>query len=144
MATFVTYEEAYNYEQTCSLNHYNMVKITPQHPGKTPRQSDMRLSMHADKDSLSDRLYYVRSHFFDIFTASALDVATRHSKGAPILYISQIGLRFIHCTHFASEDRTERAICYYSSISRLLQTIAVMQRFYFKSCSAIPEDMKQK
>jgi len=143
VATFVTYEEAYNHEQICSLNHHNMVKITPQFPEKTSCQRVMRLSMPADKDSLSDRQCYVRSHFFDIFTASALDVATRHSKGAQKLYIGQIGLRCMHCTHLASKDRTERAICYPSSISRIYQTIADMQRFHFESCSAIPEDMKQ-
>jgi len=143
VATFGTYEEAYNHEQNCTLNHHNMAKLAQQYPGKTSQQHTMFLSMPGDKDSLSDRQCYVRSHFFDIFTASALDVATRHSKGAQKLYIGQIGLRCTHCTHLASKDRTERAICYPSSISRIYQTIADMQRFHFESCSAIPEDMKQ-
>jgi len=143
VATFRTYEEAYNHEQTCTLNHNNMANMIPQYSENTFCPCVMRLSMPGDKDSLSDRQCYVRSHFFDIFTATSFDVATRHSKGAQKLYIGQIGLRCMHCSHLASKDRTERAICYPSSISRIYQTIADMQRFHFESCSAIPEDMKQ-
>ena len=96
------------------------------------------LSTPADGESLSDRQCYVRSHFVELFISTASDVSSRHSRGAQKLHLNQIGLRCAYCVKLKARDRAERAICYPSSISRIYQTVADMQRFHFESCVAIP------
>lgn len=91
-----------------------------------------------DADSLSDRQCYVRSHFVELFVASDSDVSARHSRGAQKLNIGQVGMRCAYCVKLKPRDRAERAVCYPSSISRIYQTVADMQRFHFEHCRAIP------
>lgn len=101
------------------------------------------LSLPSDKESLSDRQCYVRSHFVEIFEASEGDVEARHSKGAQKLVEGQIGLRCMHCLDMFGKQKAERATCYPSSISRIYQTVADMQRFHFEACAGIPNNMKE-
>ena len=96
------------------------------------------LSTHDDGNSLSDRQCYVRSHFVEAFVAVASDVGARHSRGAQKLNVGQVGLRCAYCATLKPRDRAERAVCYPSSISRIYQTVADMQRFHFENCVAIP------
>jgi hypothetical protein len=103
----------------------------------------MMLAMPSDKDSLSDRQCYVRSEMVEIFAASEKDVAARHSKGAQKLVIGQVGIRCVHCKHLRPRDRAERAVCYPSSVSRIYQTVADMQRFHFEQCRDIPDHVRQ-
>jgi hypothetical protein len=101
------------------------------------------LAMPTDRDSLSDRQCYVRSEMVEIFAATEKDVAARHSKGAQRLVMGQVGIRCIHCRHLRPRDRAERAVCYPSSISRIYQTVADMQRFHFEQCREIPDHVRQ-
>jgi len=103
----------------------------------------MLLAMPSDKDSLSDRQCYVRSEMVEIFAATEKDVAARHSKGAQKLVLGQVGIRCVHCSHLRPRDRAERAVCYPSSISRIYQTVADMQRFHFEQCREIPDHVRQ-
>jgi hypothetical protein len=96
------------------------------------------LSTPEDGNSLSDRQCYVRSHFVEVFVAAVQDVGARHSRGAQKLNVGQVGLRCSYCVRLKPRDRAERAVCYPSSISRIYQTVADMQRFHFESCVAIP------
>lgn len=148
VATFNTYAETSQHEQTCTMNQ-KILGTQSQHTDGHHQLMDQRISqncfrlnMPEDKHSLSDRQCYVRSHFVELFSASDTDVASRHSKGAQKLFVGQIGIRCKHCTHLRSKDRAERAVCYPSSISRIYQTVADMQRFHFGACSAIPAEMK--
>lgn len=106
-------------------------------------QKRMLLAMPSDKDSLSDRQCYVRSEMVEIFAATDKDVSARHSKGAQKLVMGQVGIRCVHCSHLRPRDRAERAVCYPSSISRIYQTVADMQRFHFEQCREIPEHVHQ-
>lgn len=119
--------------------------MTPQgHPHhQTYYQKRMLLALPADKDSLSDRQCYVRSEMVEIFAATEKDVSARHSKGAQKLVLGQVGIRCVHCSHLRPRDRAERAVCYPSSISRIYQTVADMQRFHFEQCREIPEHVRQ-
>ncbi|KAG7340563.1 hypothetical protein IV203_024106 [Nitzschia inconspicua] len=103
----------------------------------------MLLAMPTDSDSLSDRQCYVRSEMVEIFAASEKDVAARHSKGAQKLVQGQVGIRCVHCSHLRPRDRAERAVCYPSSISRIYQTVADMQRFHFEQCREIPMETRK-
>lgn len=106
-------------------------------------QKRMLLALPADSDSLSDRQCYVRAEMVEIFAAAEKDVSARHSKGAQKLSVGQVGIRCIHCSHLRARDRAERAVCYPSSIARIYQTVADMQRFHFEQCSQIPEHVRQ-
>jgi hypothetical protein len=120
-----------------SLSHHHH----QQHPQYMTKR--MMLAMPSDKDSLSDRQCYVRSEMVEIFAASEKDVAARHSKGAQKLVIGQVGIRCVHCKHLRPRDRAERAVCYPSSVSRIYQTVADMQRFHFEQCRDIPDHVRQ-
>ena len=106
-------------------------------------QKRMLLAMPTDSDSLSDRQCYVRSEMVEIFAATEKDVAARHSKGAQKLVAGQVGIRCVHCSHLRPRDRAERAVCYPSSISRIYQTVADMQRFHFEQCREIPDEIRK-
>uniref|UniRef100_A0A7S1YK13 Uncharacterized protein n=1 Tax=Grammatophora oceanica TaxID=210454 RepID=A0A7S1YK13_9STRA len=106
-------------------------------------QRRLLLAMPADSDSLSDRQCYVRSEFVEVFAATEKDVAARHSKGAQKLVMGQVGIRCIHCAHLKPKNRAERAVCYPSSISRIYQTVADMQRFHFEQCREIPDQVRK-
>jgi hypothetical protein len=106
-------------------------------------QKRMLLAMPSDTDSLSDRQCYVRSEMVEIFAATDKDVAARHSKGAQKLDLGQVGIRCVYCSHLRARDRAERAVCYPSSISRIYQTVADMQRFHFEQCREVPDHVRQ-
>ncbi|CAJ1952666.1 unnamed protein product [Cylindrotheca closterium] len=108
-----------------------------------PQKARLLLAMPTDSDSLSDRQCYVRSEMVEIFAATGKDVAARHSKGAQKLVAGQVGIRCVHCAHLRPRDRAERAVCYPSSISRIYQTVADMQRFHFEQCREIPPDTRK-
>jgi hypothetical protein len=103
----------------------------------------MLLAMPLDTESLSDRQCYVRSEMVEIFAATEKDVSARHSKGAQKLAVGQVGIRCVHCAHLRPRDRAERAVCYPSSISRIYQTVADMQRFHFEQCREIPMETRK-
>lgn len=107
------------------------------------RQKRLLLAMATDQDSLSDRQCYVRSEMVEIFAATEKDVSARHSKGAQKLAQGQVGIRCVHCAHLRPRDRAERAVCYPSSISRIYQTVADMQRFHFEQCREIPPKIRK-
>jgi len=107
------------------------------------QQKRLLLAMATDQDSLSDRQCYVRSEMVEIFAASDKDVSSRHSKGAQKLAEGQVGIRCVHCSHLRPRDRAERAVCYPSSISRIYQTVADMQRFHFEQCREIPMKIRK-
>lgn len=106
-------------------------------------QKRLLLAMATDQDSLSDRQCYVRSEMVEIFAATEKDVSARHSKGAQKLTTGQVGIRCVHCAHLRPRDRAERAVCYPSSISRIYQTVADMQRFHFEQCREIPPKIRK-
>lgn len=101
-----------------------------------------RLYRDADTASLSDRQCYVRQYFVQVFTATDREVSMRHTKGAQKLRVGQVGIRCVFCQHLDPKERAERAVCYPSSVSRIYQTVADMQRFHFEACESIPTKMK--
>jgi hypothetical protein len=171
VATFATYQEACNHERYCKMNPKHMTEkgsatlTAPKHhenrtapnmvvssekstvsssssSSSSSPETKLLLCMPSDKQSLSDRQCYVRSNFVEIFEATDVDVSTRHSRGAQKLRVGQIGIRCMHCSHLEGRKRAERATCFPSSISRIYQTVADMQRFHFEACTGIPESMK--
>ena len=130
---------AYGYASHPPSYGHQPVHSSPPPPPSDRNQKRMLLAMPTDSDSLSDRQCYVRGEMCEIFAATEKDVSARHSKGAQKLVVGQVGIRCIHCAHLRPRDRAERAVCYPSSVSRIYQTVADMQRFHFEQCSQIPK-----
>lgn len=153
VAIFGNFQQACEHEKSCSMNQnvatHEHKTAKEQEPEKgctsssrSRNPAQILLCMPTDRQSLSDRQCYVRSHFVEIFEATSMDVSVRHSKGAQKLMVGQIGIRCMHCTQFNLKDRAERGTCYPSSVSRIYQTVADMQRFHFEACTGIPDSMK--
>ena len=140
VATFSTFHETFIHEQVCSMRDEGS-----SHKTYDPNRANILLFASAkDVEFLSDRQCYVRSNFVELFTATKVDVSVRHSRGAQRLHEGQIGIRCIYCVNVPQRERTERAVCYPSSISRIYQTVADMCRFHFKTCPAIPDIIQQE
>lgn len=132
-----------HHHQQQQPQQYPLVQHHAHHPSQDYYQKRMLLALPGDRDSLSDRQCYVRSEMVEIFAATDKDVSARHSKGAQKLVMGQVGIRCVHCSHLRPRDRAERAVCYPSSISRIYQTVADMQRFHFEQCREIPDHVRQ-
>ena len=141
LATFTSFEEASKHEKICYMNK-NVLSGNISKGRHYMTEPRLLLCKPTDKQSLSDRQCYVRSQFVEMFEAKESDVSARHSKGAQRLRVGQIGIRCMHCAFLNSKNRAERATCYPSSISRIYQTVADMQRFHFEACTEIPNSMK--
>jgi len=102
------------------------------------------LSMPEDNECLSDRQCFVRSRLVEAFCATEEDVTARHSKGAQKLAVGQVGLRCKFCHDVSHKERAERAVCYPSSVTRIYQTVADMQRFHFEICAKMPKEVKEE
>jgi hypothetical protein len=132
-----------HHHQSMTSQQYPQAHRPVHHPSQDFYQKRMLLALPGDRDSLSDRQCYVRSEMVEIFAATDKDVSARHSKGAQKLVLGQVGIRCVHCSHLRPRDRAERAVCYPSSISRIYQTVADMQRFHFEQCREIPDHVRQ-
>ena len=131
-----------DYRGGYEMADYNQYQGHHQHQREPEQRRGMLLSLSTDTDSLSDRQCYVRTTMVEIFAASEKDVAARHTKGAQKLMVGQVGIRCVYCSHLRPRDRAERAVCYPSSISRIYQTVADMQRFHFEQCTEIPNEVR--
>jgi len=144
--TFSTFNSASHHEELCPLNPLNMdpvplsqlkVKYDTKHKLHTTT-----LSLPTDSQSLSERQCYVRSHLIELFSANEIDVTQGNSKGIKKINLYQIGFRCIYCKHMDSKYRSERSVSYPSTIRKIYQSIADMQRFHFGSCTQIPESVR--
>ena len=115
--------------------HVNEVDVEP--------TVTLLLAMPQDVDCLSDRQCFVRSELVEVFCATNTDVSVRHSKGAQKLSVGQVGIRCRFCHCLPIKDRAERAVCFPSTLSRIYQTVADMQRFHFESCSMVPSEVRE-
>lgn len=146
---------SYHQPQNQRYGGYNHANVAYNKPTQAPRreayptaviqtnsdgepQRCMSLALPTDSESLSDRQLFVRAEMIELFAATDKDVSARHSKGAQKLVEGQVGIRCRYCKHLRPRDRSERAVCYPSSISRIYQTVADMQRFHFEQCKQIP------
>jgi len=74
------------------------------------------------------------------FVATAADIAVPSPGRKTALRVGQIGLRCIHCRHVYSRDRTKRAICYPTSVSRIYHCVSDMKFDHFPNCQFLPEE----
>ena len=127
--------------------------MTPDTPQPETQQSDselpdtfftgkINLAVKEDKMALSPLRCFLRSQVC-AFSATAEDIAVR----APTTFsisVGQVGIGCIHCVNQPSKLRSNRAVCFPFSISRIYQSVADIQRFHFGECKMLPDDVKAK
>lgn len=102
----------------------------------------VNLALTEDKMALSPLRCFLRSQVC-AFSATAEDIAVR----APTTFsisVGQVGIGCIHCVNQPSKLRSNRAVCFPFSISRIYQSVADIQRFHLNECKMLPTDVKEK
>jgi hypothetical protein len=102
----------------------------------------INLALPDDKMALSPLRCFLRSQVC-AFSATAEDIAVRAPTTFSIT-VGQVGIGCIHCVNQPSKLRSNRAVCFPFSISRIYQSVADIQRFHFGECKMLPADVKEK
>ena len=102
----------------------------------------INLALQEDKMALSSLRCFLRSQVC-AFSATAEDIAVRAPTTFSIT-VGQVGIGCIHCVNQPSKLRSNRAVCFPFSISRIYQSVADIQRFHFGECKMLPADVKEK
>eukprot|EP00934_Nitzschia_sp_Nitz4_P006789 Nitzschia sp. Nitz4//scaffold166_size90379//40405//41516//NITZ4_005057-RA/size90379-processed-gene-0.128-mRNA-1//-1//CDS//3329538196//6779//frame0 len=117
----------------------------PPKDGLTPPFSQrvcIPLATDEDPNWLSEFLCFVRSDLVEVFRASKDDVRSRNTS-KKVRY-GQVGIRCRFCAHLPQAARANRSSSYPSSLSRIYQSLTMMLRDHFGSCSSIPPEIKRK
>jgi len=101
----------------------------------------INLALAEDKMALSPLRCFLRSQVC-AFSATAEDIAVRAPTTFSIT-VGQVGIGCIHCVNQPSKLRSNRAVCFPFSISRIYQSVADIQRFHFGECKMLPDDVKE-
>ena len=102
----------------------------------------INLALQEDKMALSSLRCFLRSQVC-AFSATAEDIAVRAPTTFSIT-VGQVGIGCIHCVNQPSKLRSNRAVCFPFSISRIYQSVADIQRFHFGECKMLPTEVKEK
>lgn len=100
------------------------------------------LAVSDDKTSLSSLRCFLRENVC-AFTASEEDIAFR----APTTFSissGQVGIGCMHCVKLPPQQRSNRAVCFPTSISRIYQSVADIQRFHMNECQNLPDEVREK
>lgn len=100
------------------------------------------LATDEDTNWLSEFLCFVRSDLVEVFRASEEDVRSRNSSKK--VKLGQVGIRCRYCAYLPQSARASRSSSYPSSLSRIYQSLTMMLRDHFGSCSSIPHNVKQR
>jgi hypothetical protein len=117
--------------------------LTPEDVGTIPGTlftGKINLALPEDKMALSPLRCFLRSQVC-AFSATAEDIAVRAPTTFSIA-IGQVGIGCIHCVNQPSKLRSNRAVCFPFSISRIYQSVADIQRFHFGECKMLPAEVK--
>jgi len=96
-----------------------------------------------DEIWLSPFLCFLRSHCIEMFRAKDADVSYRRSAKTKV-DINQIGIRCRFCAHKPYQSRGKRSSSFPSSVNRIYQSVTMMIREHFHSCSEFPEEVRKR
>ena len=111
------------------LSHYTNRTIVP-------------LSAPDDVHWLSNYLCFVRNKCVEIFEADAAEINGRSSS--KLINDRQIGIRCRYCAHIHQRDRAGRSTSFPSSLSRIYQSLTMMLREHFPTCTEMPPAVKER
>lgn len=101
--------------------------------------NSMLLSQPEDSLYLNPLHCFVRKNI-EYFVATAKDIAAPCPGRKNSVTIGQVGLRCIHCRNIYSRNRTKRAVCYPSSVSRVYHCVSDMKFDHFSTCKFLPTE----
>ena len=110
-----------------TTQHQQMVPHHNPHPHVKRYQGSVLLALEEDVNFLSPLRCFLRENVC-LYTASSNDVSIR----CPSTYtvrVGQVGLGCIHCLKIPPKQRSNRAVCFPFTISRVYQSVADIQRF---------------
>jgi len=96
-----------------------------------------------DEIWLSPFLCFLRSQCIEMFRAKDVDVSYRRSAKTKV-EINQIGIRCRFCAHKPYKSRGKRSSSFPSSVSRIYQSVTMMIREHFHSCSEFPQEVRKR
>ncbi len=99
----------------------------------------MLLSQPEDSLYLNPLHCFVRKNI-ECFVATTKDIAAPCPGRKNSVIAGQVGLRCIHCRNVYSRNRTKRAVCYPSSVSRVYHCVSDMKFDHFSTCKYLPEE----
>ncbi|KAL9179766.1 hypothetical protein ACHAXT_007736 [Thalassiosira profunda] len=120
------------------------------HPGvhppnvPPPRRYSGRalLSLPSDSSVLSPLRCFLRKHVV-AFAATDSDASIR-SPSTFAVRPGQVGVGCVHCLAADPKARSNRAVCFPFSMSRIYQSVADIQRFHLGECRALPAQVREE
>ena len=100
------------------------------------------LSAPDDVHWLSNYLCFVREKCVEVFEADDAELAWR--SNANIINPRQVGIRCRYCAHIHQRDRAGRSTSFPSSLSRIYQSLTMMLREHFPTCTEMPPAIKER
>lgn len=104
--------------------------------------NSMLLSQPEDSLYLNPLHCFVRKNI-ECFVATAKDIAAPCPGRKYSIIKGQVGLRCIHCRNVYSRNRTKRAVCYPSSVSRVYHCVSDMKFDHFSTCKYLPMEERE-
>ncbi len=98
----------------------------------------LRLSLPEDETNLNPIHHFVRRNI-EVFVATDVDIAAPSPGRKNAIVRGQVGLRCVHCRNVSNRNRTKRAVCYPSKISRVYNCVSDMKFDHFAHCKFLPE-----
>ena len=95
------------------------------------------LARDEDANHLNPIHCFVRKNI-EVFVATERDITAPCPGRKNALVVGQVGLRCVHCYNVKGRDRTKRAVCYPSSISRVYNCVSDMKFDHFAQCKFLP------
>ena len=100
------------------------------------------LSAPDDVHWLSNYLCFVREKCVEVFEADDAELAWR--SNANVINPRQVGIRCRYCAHIHQRDRAGRSTSFPSSLSRIYQSLTMMLREHFPTCTEMPPAIKER
>lgn len=136
----------------------SVVRVVPSpiehQPSKKPRT--VSISSTPGHDSLTfllarpeDNQYLNPLHCFvrkniECFVATAKDISAPCPGRKVSVVPGQVGLRCIHCRDVYCRNRTKRAVCYPSTVSRVYHCVSDMKFDHFTNCKFLPKATREE
>lgn len=100
------------------------------------------LALPEDEKALSPLRCFLREQVC-AFSATEEDIAVRTPTTFSVT-VGQVGVACRHCLNEPAKSRLNRAVCFPSSIGRIYQSVADIQRYHLGECKMVPSDVKEQ
>lgn len=100
------------------------------------------LALPEDEKALSPLRCFLRGQV-SAFSATEEDIAVRTPTTFSVS-VGQVGVACKHCLKEPAKSRLNRAVCFPSSITRIYQSVADIQRYHLGECKMVPADIREE